>query len=324
MMQDVTFRNLHFHDNPCNEFLTCAGHNFVVENMTGKIYIWDRTNSFVLRDSKHVPSLSLRAGSRTRSGYYRVHDNTFGKVDVNEAGKGGNPWRLVVKGCTVNGRASGSGGRFLNCEIGKSTLGPGEFRGCHVHDMSGENHGGTYRNCRLENVSGNMHGTFDIDHCTITGWKCNSGGQKPSYLFRNSQLTDFSIHFGYWFQGATTLFENCTITSKGALVKLPHYAMKHPIRVNNCRFTTSGADGMICYYDDRTGGSAGKLTDQETLMLEGNVLKLGTSPYVVTGLTGKAKNQINLVARGNQVTPEKVALCNPEARKSKQINVVEK
>ena len=325
MMQDVTFRNLHFHDNPNNEFLTCAGHNFVVENLTGKVHIWNRTNGFVLRNSESIRSLHIGPGRRSRNGYYRIYGNTFrGNVTISDSEKPEDNWKLVIRDSTIAGRASGPGGRFMNCEITDGALGGGEFRDCHVHDISGENRGGSYRNCRIENIAGNMHGTFEMDRCTITGWKCNSGGYDPNYLFRNSTLTDFSIHFGYWFQGARTLFESCTITSKGALVELPHYAMKQPVSVIDCRFTTSGADGIIRYYDDRTGGSAGELTQQETLTLQGNVLQLGKSTYVVTGLTGKAQNPINLVVQDNRVTPANLPLCDLEARKSRQITVVEK
>ena len=55
MMQDVTFRKLNFHDNPNNDFLTCAGHNFVIEDMTaGKVYFWERTNSYVVRNCNNI------------------------------------------------------------------------------------------------------------------------------------------------------------------------------------------------------------------------------------------------------------------------------
>lgn len=324
MMQDVTFRNLRFHDNPANDFLTCAGHNFVVENLTGKAHIWNRTNGLVLRNSENAVSLQIGPGRRSRTGYYRVYGNTFhGSVTISAPEKPEDDWKLVVRDSTITGRASAPGGRFVKCGITGGALGDGEFWDCHVHDVSGENRGGSYRNCRFENITGNMHGTFELDHCTITGWKCNSGGGNPNYLFRDCTLTDFSIHFGYWFQGARTLFENCTITSKGALLELPHYAMKQPVSVIGCRFTTSGADGIIRYYDDRTGGSAGELTDQKALTLQGNTLQLGKSPYVVTGLTGKAQNPIHLAAKDNRITPAGLPLCNPEARKSRQITVVE-
>lgn len=325
MMQDVTFRNLRFFDNPHNEFLTCAGHNFVVENLTGKVFIWNRTNGFVLRNSQNVASLTIGPGQRSRTGYYRVYGNTFrGNVTINPPEKPEQAWKLVIRDSTIAGRASGPGGRFLKCEIFGGPLGGGEFHDCYVHDISGENRGGVYRNCRIENVTGNMHGTFDIDHCTITGWKCNSGSHNPQYLFWNSTLTDFSLHFGYWFQGAKTLFENCTITSEGALVKLPHYAMKKPVSVIDCRFTTTGSAGIVEYYDDRTGGSAGELTDQEPLTLQGNVLQLGKSPYVVTGLTENAQNPITIIAQDNHTTPANVPLCSPNAKKSQQVTVMEK
>lgn len=58
--------------------------------------------------------------------------------------------------------------------------------------------------------------------------------------------------------------------------------------------------------------------------MQGNVLQLGKSTYVVTGLTGKAQNPINLVVQDNRVTPANLPLCDLEARKSRQITVVEK
>lgn len=107
-------------------------------------------------------------------------------------------------------------------------------------------------------------------------------------------------------------------------MELPHYAMKQPVSVINCRFTTSGVDGVIRYYDDRTGGSAGELMEQETLTLQDNILQLGKSPNVVTGLIGKAQNPINLVVKNNRVTPNQIPLCDSKARKSRQVTIVEK
>ena len=52
MMQDVTFRQLNFHDNPTNDFLTCAGHNFILEYSTCKIYIWGRTRNITIRNNE--------------------------------------------------------------------------------------------------------------------------------------------------------------------------------------------------------------------------------------------------------------------------------
>ncbi len=38
MMQDVTFKELNFYINPSNDFLTCAGHNFIGNECSGKMY----------------------------------------------------------------------------------------------------------------------------------------------------------------------------------------------------------------------------------------------------------------------------------------------
>ena len=58
-MQDVTFRNLNFHDNPNNNFLTCAGHNFIIEDcpLITKIYIWGRTRGLVVTNTKAIMSI---------------------------------------------------------------------------------------------------------------------------------------------------------------------------------------------------------------------------------------------------------------------------
>ena len=52
-MQDVTFRNMIFHDNPTNNWLVCAGHNFIIEdspNITA-IYAWGRCRGLVVKNT---------------------------------------------------------------------------------------------------------------------------------------------------------------------------------------------------------------------------------------------------------------------------------
>ncbi len=74
LMQDLTFRNNVFGVNPVNEFLTCAGHNFVMENNVMKAYVYDRTRSFVFRNNA-LKSATYRFGSRLRSGFSRISGN---------------------------------------------------------------------------------------------------------------------------------------------------------------------------------------------------------------------------------------------------------
>lgn len=52
-MQDVTFRNLNFHDNPNNNWLVCAGHNFIIEDSPRitSIYAWGRCRGLVIKNT---------------------------------------------------------------------------------------------------------------------------------------------------------------------------------------------------------------------------------------------------------------------------------
>ena len=85
LMQDVTFRKLNFHDNPYNEFLTCAGHNFIVENMiNGDVYIKERTKDFIIKNS-NCKSLNLDYNENiVRHGVYRVYNNTIISGNINK------------------------------------------------------------------------------------------------------------------------------------------------------------------------------------------------------------------------------------------------
>ena len=79
MMQDVTFKNNKFYNNPNNDFLTCAGHNFIVDGqIDGGVSIWERTRSLVVKNCENI-KFGLQSGGKdtiVRHGVYRVYDNT--------------------------------------------------------------------------------------------------------------------------------------------------------------------------------------------------------------------------------------------------------
>lgn len=336
-MQDVTFRNLNFHDNPNNDFLTCAGHNFVIENMkAGKVYFWERTNSYVVKNSNNISNTNLGHTSRQRTGYVRFYDNTVnGNISIGAA-EDNDDWPLTVKDCNINGRAENvlNKGLFLRCTISSATdnnsnsncntaLGNGNFKDCTIKDKTGENIGGTYENCTFENIIGNIHGTFDISDSTISNWNVYVGGYEPNYSFKNSKLNNFSITFGYWCQGAETLFDNCTINNEDFLLKLPHYSMKKPISIINSSFTSDGNDGMVFYYDDRTGGSAGELVNQDMLTIKNNKIKLDNSDYVVSGIGKDTINNINITFDNNTLLSNNLSLYDKSCKESSNIKILD-
>ncbi|HYG75166.1 MAG TPA: hypothetical protein VEK08_09210 [Planctomycetota bacterium] len=142
MMQDLTFRKNLFGTNPANEFLTCGGHNFVMENNTMKAYIWERTNGYVFRHNT-LKSAEYRVGRAMRSGYVRVQNNTHQAAvsmrmtapeadreycirdnacpaGISMSGRNVYAFRCQITGGTVSGRA-------VECEILNTNTGGGWF-----------------------------------------------------------------------------------------------------------------------------------------------------------------------------------------------------
>ncbi len=79
MMQDVWFVRNWFYKNPVNEFVCCAGHNFVFEDNEASLLLWDRTNGYVVRNNQFRYA-TLRAGrTRARTGLVRISGNTYSK-----------------------------------------------------------------------------------------------------------------------------------------------------------------------------------------------------------------------------------------------------
>lgn len=333
IMQDVTFRGLSFYDNPNNEFLTCAGHNFIVENMiSGEIHTWERTNSYIIRNST-IDSASLGHSNLKSTGYSRFYNNTL-SGDIAIRSSENDNWPFVIKDCTINGHTSNSinTGLFLRCTILEnknsndsfiSGLGEGNYKDSYISNKSGENHGGIYENCILENISGNLHGTFNFSNSKLSNFECNAGLYEPSYNFINTTLNEVKINYDFWHQGALINIKNSTITNSDYLLKLPHYSLKKPITISNSNINSNGSDGIIIFYDDRTGGSAGNLVKQDTIILTNNTINSPNSKFIVTGLTNTTVNNINLKFKDNVLSPTDLKLYDPICKKSNNISISE-
>ena len=332
MMQDVTFRRLNFHDNPNDDFLTCAGHNFIVEDMIdGDVYIWERTNSYVIRNCNNLKNTTLGNSNRARTGYTRFYNNIINGNLIINSDKDEN-WKFIVKNSSINGRCDSliGSGLFYNCNINKSldssntyttALGTGEYINCTLSNKTGENQGGKYTNCNFKNITGNMHGTFDIANCTINNWNCYGGSYEPNYKIENSILNNFQIQLGYWHQGAKIFISDCTINNKDFLLKLPQYAMKENITLKNNTISSNSKDGLVYFYDDRTGNQAGDLCKQKRLTLENNSISLPNSNYIVTGIDDNTINNINIADLSNKYDADNLQLCNSLCYKNKNINI---
>lgn len=323
MMQDVTLRGLNFYDNPNNDLLTCAGHNFIIENMKdGKIYTWERTNSFIIRNCNNIKNSTLRNGGRKQTGYVRFYNNTVNSnlnIANNEA------WPIIAKDSIINGNAMG---KYLRCTIGpnveqiknnfESGLGKGEFIDCYIHDKTGENNGGIYYNCTLENISGNIHSTLEVTNSTLSNINVYAGQYDPNYTFKNSTITNLEITLGYWHKGCEILIEDCKINNKKFLIKLPHYSLKKPMTLISNTIVCESSNGLINFYDDRLYNTD---TNSDNIKLEKNSIILPNSNYIIEGLNENTINTINITNNYNNITPNNILIINPLALNSSNISI---
>ena len=310
MMQDVTLRNLTFHNNPNNELLTSSGHNFIIENIeSSKFYFWDRTNSYVVRNCNNITSSHLKTSSRCRTGYVRFYNNTLTEgISINSVDASN--WSIAVKNCSIYGRAEcSSNNYFIKCNISESltstesfqnSLGAGNFLNCIIENKSGShNYGGYYYNCTLNNIYGNLQNTFIFKNCTINNFNGIGSGDSSSYKFENCTLNNFQINFGYWFLGATILIKNCTINNSDYLLRIPHYSLKYPISLINNSITSDGSEGIIIFYDDRFPDNNNDYSNSSELKLINNTICCKNSIYVITGLTKNTCNKITIRLKDN-------------------------
>lgn len=122
MMQDVTIKSCNFINNYRNDFLTCAGHNFIIDGQaSGKIYMWERTRSSVIINCNNT-NITIQGGSSdtiVKHGVYRVYNNNFAGGNVaNNLSKNNTSTNLLagtVYSSTINGFSSAS--IYNNCTI---------------------------------------------------------------------------------------------------------------------------------------------------------------------------------------------------------------
>ena len=331
-MQDVTFRKLNFHDNPHNDFLTCAGHNFIIENLiNGNLYIWERSNSYVIRNNNNINKVTLDYSSKLRSGYSRFYDNIVKYGLSIKDSKNTTNDKIIIKNCYIQGRAESEIGSsyFINCDISNDLfstpekspgIGVGNFTNCTISNINSTNiNGGFYSNCTLSNISGNILGNFNMNNCTINNLNCFCAGDESSYTFEDCQMDNFQLQFNYWYLGATILIKNCTINNLDYLLKLPHYALKKPIKLIDNLLNSKGTDGLIYFFDDREFIKDTDSFMPATLTLNNNIIELPNSKYIINGLSENTLNKLNISAENNTYDNSFIKLCDPNSKSCSNI-----
>lgn len=176
LMQDCTFKSLEFYNNPNSDFLTCAGHNFIIDGQkNGKISCWVRTRSIIIKNCSKV-NLSLQDGSNSnivKQGIYRIFNNTFSKCAVEK--------NLIKNSICL----TASSGKILNSEI------------------NGLSNNTNYKNCKIIVDSSflNYLSSIKMIDCEISpGFELKeryrisfNGGHLLSCYFKNCKFNGLSI-----------------------------------------------------------------------------------------------------------------------------------
>lgn len=341
MMQDCTFRKLNFHNNPKADFLTAAGHNFIIEDMiNGKVYFYPRTNSYIVRNCASVNFSRLGRSDRVGTGYTRVYNNTInysGSLEANIK-----DWPSIIKDCTINGITEAFGDSkeyciWLRCNIGESLdkstpyktgLSFGTFIDCYIHDKYGYNLGGVYRNCTIENITGGYREDLTIVDSTISNFICKAiSADTLNITLNNCTIKNLSFEIPDYLRnnGINLSINNSIINNETYLLKIPYYLTNKPIQLSNNTIYSNDEDGLILLYgwvnNDETSTQP---IDDRIIALKSNSIELPLSQSIVSGLnlnTNTVNNNLTIISNNNSWS-ENLSLYNSNISSSVNLNTI--
>ena len=265
-MQDVTIKNCNFINNYRNDFLTCAGHNFIIDGqVNGKIYMWERTRSSVIINCNNTNITLQSGGANTivKHGIYRVYNNNFTDGNVANNLSKNNSCIGSLSGVIYNSiiGAYGDNSFYNNCEINisKSFI-------CNLYKI-------TMINCTLKPIP-EFNDRYKLSFMT---------GHNESYYFENCNFLGKSslggnadFYSGHFFKcnfenvnifpnvnansDDLILFENCSINcSENNLIYYRPFAYTKGTFTNlefkDCIITISKTNSSFIYAYAKPNGS---------------------------------------------------------------------
>lgn len=272
MMQDLTFRKNKFYNNFRNDFLTCAGHNFVVEENEGNIYLWDRTKGYVIRNNRFINGV-FGSSHRNRSLLCRIENNTFsGNVRLGDDNKT-DDWTIVMRNWEASSVTCRSGGVLADADIKDQKFLTINTLNCNLENVEVNLGGSSFLRSKLKNVQGHSNGDVKILNCEVENLSSNCL-QAGLIEIRNSKLTDVQFSYAYWTKPGRFLLENCIVKNPDKpFLRTPAYS------VDNFQFTRNlfeiGAAPVVDIYDLRpqdTDGLKGSISFQRNLVKSASAL----------------------------------------------------
>lgn len=274
MMQDVWIYRNRFLMNPRNELLTCAGHNFIIEENEGDLHLWSRTASYVIRNNK-FRDVYYGFSGRGRTGLPRIENNNtytkkvrFGDSNPKSVVPRMKKFLLGTKGAALDEDWA----IFMRGKFEKSALigGPyGFVYGSSINEGQA-GHGSRYNllYCQLTNTNlthmGNCNllnsrlingrGTVYMAKTIIEGCYFKDFTIHPldgaEITLKDCTLENSSIESGYWVKPAKLKLINCVIknTDKPA-IRIATYTVGE-VSFENCTIDTGSAPAVF-FFDTR-------------------------------------------------------------------------
>ncbi|MEG0282746.1 MAG: dockerin type I repeat-containing protein [Clostridia bacterium] len=248
MMQDLWATGNVFENNYNNDFLTAGGHGFVIENTTGKVYMWPRTRASTIRNNTKTKSITYRSDGIFRTAQTRIYNNTV----ENGVSCSGQTVRNIKAGDSVAANhiidselknVIASGTTAENCtftykDFNGYLSGDVTFKSCvfkpavpaeeYRISLNQEDNNFKFENCTFEGKSRfmahNSYNTATFKACTFadTYFSPNLSSNMGNIAFDGCTINSSAKYFftfgpfGYSRGIANVNFKNSTITHQGA------------------------------------------------------------------------------------------------------------
>lgn len=221
MMHDFYMSRCNFHDNPNNDWLTCAGHNFLVENneYNGAIYVWTRAEGMVVRNNK-IRAISEGKGKESK--HYKIYNNettnaiTSTRCTIKNCK--GNIINGVSRNCEMYGLGNSKGHKGVNNKYIFKDGWSGYIADVNIKDSEV-----SYETREIGGISFNaLDADTLFDNVKFIGkYNFNNHNNFNSGLFKNCEIEHIYIDARCQDKpnNSEVVFENCKMTFSNLLMK---------------------------------------------------------------------------------------------------------
>ena len=191
-MQDAFFKNFNFVSCPNNGYLTCAGHNFVIEDSNlYKLYMWERSRWTCIRNCEMVEA-TIRGGGESnivQHGIARFNNNTVTGLTYSL-----NFVSNILKNCTLSNKPQS--GILIDCTVGGSSISK-EVCNNDINNPSVDDYG-SLSNADTGNLGGDTGDDTKVSSISVTNSPLSipiGGSARINYTVYPTTATNKSVSF---------------------------------------------------------------------------------------------------------------------------------